>query len=367
MKNWIQNIEEKAGEFFSSHIILICGVLVVVTGAICVTGHGGSWLTPCGAIVGACIAMYQWASDRRVKRSELLNELVTRFSKFDIEKMIHPSDDPDLTVTEPYRAVSEDEGMFDLLTFLSYVCHLYRSYVISKREFSSLQWDIVKVLESDLVYRFVHNVYGGVRIAADRPYHDLLVVGSQYCNDRYQVLYQELIEGKIVEGGHILNRSQEGGAESCDHVSLIDGEKHYKNHLEILNGIFHMGYRGHMRGIARLPDGNSVWFPKYTISDNVKVNETNNWVNVMSNDGVEIMEFWPSRMKIEKDRPTGELRYAFGMNVGLREEYYKFLGVFRLKDGVANRISGQGYYLYERISKELSPEKLEDMVNSIHE
>ena len=152
MKNWIQNIEEKAGEFFSSHVILICGVLVVVTGAICVTGHGGSWLTPCGAIVGACIAMYQWASDRRVKRSELLNELVTRFSKFDIEKMIHPSDDPDRTVTEPYRAVSEDEGMFDLLTFLSYVCHLYRSYVISKREFSSLQWDIVKVLESDLVY-----------------------------------------------------------------------------------------------------------------------------------------------------------------------------------------------------------------------
>ena len=343
----LKYIEDKVSEFVTDHIVLVCLILVLMVAVICITGHGKSWLAYCGAVIGGCVAFYQWIADRRIKRSELLNELIRRFSDFDIEKIVH---------SEDFGVAGVEEDLFDLLTFMSYVCHLYRTNILTKREFASLKWDVVKVLEVQSVFKIVLDAYCEVSKEDDRPYHDLLMIGRECCNEQFKIAYRDLLSGEKDVKIPMTPRAQEESLKTDD-KSLVDkvgSGKKYKNHLEILNGIFNMGYRGHMKGAAKLSENISVWFPKYLSKMPAECNE-NEWVNVLQDDGVTLNEFWPRSHKVGDFHNQGEIRYVFGSKAE-RWDGYLFLGVYRFVGVVKMSGNEKEHYHFERVKCELTEE-----------
>lgn len=44
-------------------------------------------------------------------------------------------------------------------------------------------------------------------------------------------------------------------------MATIVNTKAYRTHLEVLNGVFNLGYKGHQRSWAKIDDNSEVWFP----------------------------------------------------------------------------------------------------------
>lgn len=315
MEKWIRKWEDRIGEVISQNSIIVGVVLFILVVVICVLGRGKSWLLPCGGVIGGCVALYQWYSDRRVKRAELLKELLFKFNEFDIEKLLR---------SEVGVEQSEsDEAYFDLFSFLSYVCHLYRASVLTDGEFSSLKWDIVKVLENKYVLKLLVDAYDGVR-KGDRPYHDLVKVGEENCTELFARLYGQLLYfGKctsedvgIEEGGSAVRQNTD--------VCVVAGMS-FPTHLSVLNGIFHLGYRAHMRGGAVVGKNKLVWFANM-INKVPPVDARDAWYNDWDESKGVIHEYWPSNEG--GSDPKEKVRYAFGKYLGEHGVEYRFLGVF---------------------------------------
>ena len=334
----VQRVEDEFGEWMSANIVLVCTLLIVGVGVLCLTGHGKSWLLPCGGVIGGCMVMYQWYSDRRIKRSELLRELVVEFNKYNVEELLRDGDG-DLAC--------EEETLYDLLTFLTHVCHLKLSLAISKKEYNSLKCDMLKVLQNIYVFNLIKEVYGGCEID-DCPYHDLLKVAARDCKEPFKKAYSSLLKHKLdvevdLEVGHKLTAVKE--REQI--VDWIGSGRTYKNHLEVLNGIFNLGYLAHMRGGARLLNGTIVWFPKFVSEGAAKSVRIGDWSNKLSKDGKVMFEIGFASGKDLKYHVINSLRIVFGMDVGKNETSYRFLGVFKLA-----KIEDQRY-VYELTNEKL--------------
>lgn len=338
MCNRIQRLEDEIGEWMSANIVLVCTLLIAGVGVLCLTGHGNSWLLPCGGVIGGCMVMYQWYSDRRIKRSELLRELVVEFNKYNVEELLRDGDG-DLAC--------EEETLFDLLTFLTHVCHLNLSLVLSKEEYNSLKWDILKVLQNIGVFNLIKEVYNGREID-DCPYHDLLKVAVRDCKEPFKAAYSSLLKHELdvevaLEVGHKLTAVKERG----QIVDWIGSGRTYKNHLEVLNGIFNLGYLAHMRGGARLLDGTIVWFPKFVSEGARESVRIGDWTNELSKDGKVMVEIGFICRKDLKYHVINSRRIVFGMDVGKSETTYRFLGIFKLAKEEGQR------YVYELTNENL--------------
>lgn len=306
MEKWIRSWEDRIGETISQNSILVGVVLVVLVVVICALGYGQSWLVPCGGVIGGCIALYQWHSDRRVKRAELLKELLFKYNEFDIEQLLRSESGTKQSKT--------DEVYFDLFSFLSYVCHLYRSSVLTDREFSSLKWDVVKILENRYVLELISDAYDGTR-KEDSPYHDLVKVGEENCIETFARCY-----GDLVRSGKCTFTDNRGDV-------LISAGDSFPNHLSVLNGVFYLGYRAHRRSVAVVGKNKLVWFANM-INGVPPVGRRAGWYNDWDGSKNILREYWPSNEQGELV-PKDEIRYTFGKYAKERGIEYRFLGVFK--------------------------------------
>lgn len=327
MAKWIHKLGDWIGEWITQNIVVIGFMLTVGVFAICMLGHGRSWLLPCGATLGGCVALYQWCSDRKVKRAELLREILEKLDAINIDSLIDG-------IGEYGGKDGAEAELADALTFLSYVCHLKRSYVLSRREFDSLKWDVVKILEKRETFDVIQDAYrDDKRRSSDMPYYDLVMEGAAYCKAGFAEAYRELLRGKKdVEIRYEEKNKVVYGKRKV--VDFVGSEKCYRAHLDVLNGIFNMGYRAHMRGGARLSSGEIVWFPKYVLDEKMLTDQDKRgWHNVVSENGDSIKEFWSEGEYWADDsyHRNGHVRIVFGMNVSKEADSrsYKFLGVFK--------------------------------------
>lgn len=340
MTKWIHKLGDWIGEWITQNIVIIGILLTVGVFAICILGHGRSWLLPCGATIGGCVALYQWSSDRKVKRAELLREILGKLDALNIDSLTDG-------IGEYGGKDGAEAELADALTFLSYVCHLKRSYVLSRREFDSLKWNIVKILEKERVFDLIRVAYQDEkRRPSDMPYYDLVMEGTANCKAGFAEAYRELLRGKKDVDIRYEEKSKVV-YEERKVIDFIGSEKRYRTHLDVLNGIFNMGYRAHMRGGARLGSGEIVWFPKYVLDEKMLTDQDKRgWHNVVSENGDSIKEFWPEGECWTDDsyHRDGHVRMVFGMNMSKEGDSrsYVFLGVFKQVK------KEKGYYLFER-------------------
>ncbi len=105
----------------------------------------------------------------------------------------------------------------------------------------------------------------------------------------------------------------------------IDG-KTYPDHLAVLNGLFGKDLGQHAVAVSPLRDA-AAWFPHISGDDS---EAPNGYINRISDDGKEILEFWPNKEAGEREL-AGKLcdRVVFAHFLN-RPRGYEFLGVFKV-------------------------------------
>lgn len=341
VRGWYKMVERWLSDY-----ALIVSIVLLIFVAVFSSGCKEKMICNMGAILAVSFAYLQWSTDRGVKRAELLRELISRFSGFHVEAIIH---------NEENEYDGETERMCSLLTFMSYVCQLRRSNVLSEHEFASLKWDFVKILEGGKVCKFIKDAYAQSSRVEDRPYHDLLVELHGNCKTSFRLEYQRLLEccGSEAEGVEI------PPVDTVKKIDFVGSEKRYANHLEVLNGIFNLGYRGHMQGAAMLPNGDAVWFPKYSTGKTPAVGQ-DKWSNFLSADGLELSEYLAeNKVRNKVYYREGMKRYVFGRKMDGRAQQYQFLGVFEVEKEEESKVC-----VFKRTKDSLA---LEDVRNATSE
>lgn len=126
-------------------------------------------------------------------------------------------------------------------------------------------------------------------------------------------------------------------------MATIDNTKAYRTHLEVLNGVFNLGYKGHQRSWAKIDDNSEVWFPTYHSGVVRAPAVCSEWTNIVDDKKGELREYWPTEHDDLPTRSQKVLRYVFGKDLDTKPLAYRFLGVYELTNAT-NRC-----YIYKKV------------------
>ncbi len=399
IKKFSQYCERWFHELLMKNTVLFCcGVTLVGAGCmIFAYGHMRILTTiyAVGAILAASVALIQWASDRRVKRAELVDQLIEKITAIDPNSLM---EDPESGNTNELE--KQDQEFSAKLSFLSYIAYLEATGILSDDEFNALRLDLVRILEHEKVSEMIEEACNGNKDSKYIPYFYLVKYGAENCKSDSVAKYKKILvsrndqphEGRepvsasepqeqllepdnseavtsasenIEHGNEPIEKEtneKEDNMEKQEIIDSVSSGKTYRTHVDVLNGIFKFSYRAHMRAGATLPDGREVWFPKYYDSTIQKPVEGNpaKWVNILdSKEGV-LSEYWPLGAE-----PTGERwdrwnmkpRYVFGMDMSSSPAVYRFIGIYQFDRREENHL------VYKRKDVDLRRDEVERSLN----
>lgn len=337
MKKSIKEIEAFLIEWIPEYALSIAFVLSVI---VCIIQGLNLWtrLTAIGCIFSVIVTLAQWASARRVKRAELVDQLINKLVKIKTNSEEEPMDD----------TTEEAETRVYKLAFLSYVAYLGETHVLSEAEFNALRLDLVSIMENGRIQELIVQACKNGGEGDFVPYKYLVQYGSKYCKKEIAEEYE-----KLFKRSDNMNDKVDVLSDLTDEIDDVSSSKTYKTHLDVLNVIFKFGYSAHMRGAARLPDGSMVWFPNYTVGEKREDagDKTDSWVNVFNEKDNVILEYCPKDYELTdekyKKRHYGR-RFAFGKDLANPQIGYRFLGVYE-SDG-----KGTDYVRYKLVKSSLS-------------
>lgn len=113
------------------------------------------------AIIGAAFGFYQWKKSIRIKRAEYIEKLTEKIrTDNDIKEMVYTLDYGLLWYTSAFHNSGELERKMDkTLSYFSYICYLYSSRLISKKEYAIFKYEIERILTNDQVNKYFYNLY----------------------------------------------------------------------------------------------------------------------------------------------------------------------------------------------------------------
>jgi len=113
-------------------------------------------------VVGGIFAGIQWRVSNKIKRAEFINLIIEklRFDK-DMAQTMYKIDYGESWYNDDFHnANSNLEFEIDkLLSYLSYICYLKETKNISKKEFSVLEYEIVRVCSSHDIESYLWNLF----------------------------------------------------------------------------------------------------------------------------------------------------------------------------------------------------------------
>ena len=347
MKQTIQKFSRYCERWFREllmkHTVLFCCVAALAAVGCTSLAYGHmrilTALYAIGAVLAASVALIQWASDRRVKRAELLDQLIEKITTID-PNSLRGSESRE---SESVKAALQEKELTDKLAFLSYVAYLEATGILSDDEFSALRLDLVRILENRIVLELIVDACRGNKGSKNIPYRYLVQYGALNCEPTSRTEYKALLdirrnvqphEGHGAVAGTELQQQPSEGV-----IDTVSSGRTYATHLDVLNGIFRLGYRAHMRGGATLPDGRVVWFPKYYDSASRKQVEGHpaKWLNILdAKEGV-LSEYWPLAAEPRTTWHKGP-RYVFGMDMSGSPLVYRFLGIYKYERREGNHL-----------------------------
>lgn len=404
MRQTIQKLSQYCERWFhellmKNTVLFCCGVTLVGAGCmIFAYGHMRILTTiyAVGAILAASVALIQWASDRRVKRAELVDQLIEKITTIDPNSLLEVSGSGDTRELE-----KQDQEFSAKLSFLSYIAYLEATGILSDDEFNALRLDLVRILEHEKVSEMIEEACNGNKDSKYIPYFYLVKYGSENCKSTAAGTYKKILASRndqMHEGcesitdsepqeqllkpdnseavnpvAENVERSNEpieketnekaANMETAEVIDTVTSGKTYGTHVDVLNGIFKFSYRAHMRAGATLPDGREVWFPKYydsTRQEPLKGQHPAKWVNILdSKEGV-LSEYWPLGAEPTGERWNGwnkKPRYVFGMDMSRPPYVYRFIGIYQFDRREENHL------VYKRQDVVLRRDEVEHSLN----
>lgn len=372
--------EQHVRESLMKHLVLFCCFVVLVGAGAVYASYGHERIQAAvyatGAILASSVVLIQWESGVRVKRAELVDQLIDKMKTIDPNSLMEECGSGDMIELE-----KQDQDFSAKLSFLSYTAYLEATGILSDDEFNALKLDLVRILEHVKVVGMIEEACNGNNAANKDantgskliPYRYLVKYGAANCKHGSAVRYKEILN-RYESANHVPGNAEqtkdlakEGSDDKApDKDAVIDSVtsgKTYGTHVEVLNGIFKLSYRAHMRGCAALPKGRMVWFPKYYDSSmqvSIKA-PTAEWVNILDSQKGVLSEYWPLGIEMTEerlDRWNKEPRYVFGMDKSRSPGVYRFLGVYQL----AKR--EEDHLVYTRKSDVLRRDEIENLLNS---
>ena len=110
--------------------------------------------------VGGIFALFQWLVSNRIRRAEFIHQIIEklRFHQ-DMADTMHMIDYDDAWYDMSFHG-GELEGKVDsFLAYLSYICYMKKMKIISKKEFSILQYELIRTCQSPCVRHYLWNLY----------------------------------------------------------------------------------------------------------------------------------------------------------------------------------------------------------------
>lgn len=100
------------------------------------------------AIIGAAFGFYQWKKSIRIKRAEYIEKLTEKIrTDNDIKEMVYTLDYGHLWYTSAFHNSGVLERKMDkTLSYFSYICYLYKSRLISKKNLLFLSMKLKEFL-----------------------------------------------------------------------------------------------------------------------------------------------------------------------------------------------------------------------------
>lgn len=112
-------------------------------------------------VVGAVFGYIQWKKSLSIKRAEYIEKLTkTIRTDDDIKEMMYRLDYGHEWYSSSFHDSGELEEKTDkTLSYFSYICYLYKSHLISRKEFDIFKYEIERILTNVQVQRYFYNLY----------------------------------------------------------------------------------------------------------------------------------------------------------------------------------------------------------------
>lgn len=132
-------------------------------------------------IIGGLFAYKQWSTANKTKRSEFINQIIEklRFDKDMVDTMYMVDYDYAWYDDDFHKNGNELEYRIDkLLSYLSYICYLYKIKNIRNKDFCILKYEVHRVCTSPSVQSYLWNLYHFSRVqGTDCSFHYLIEYG----------------------------------------------------------------------------------------------------------------------------------------------------------------------------------------------
>ena len=113
------------------------------------------------ALIGGVFAYFQWRKSISIKKAEYVNGLLEKiYTDSEINEVFYIIDYGKSWYTDKFHDSKDLERKIDkTLSFLSYICYLKYSKIISRNEFSFFEYKIIRLLSNPDAQGYLFNLY----------------------------------------------------------------------------------------------------------------------------------------------------------------------------------------------------------------
>jgi len=116
------------------------------------------------AIIGAMFAIYQWNKSNKIRQAEFINQIIVkiRFDK-DLVETMNMVENKKIWYDKNFYGSEMEIRIDALFSYLTYICYLYDTKIISRKEFSILEYKIKRVCLDRQSREYLLNSYHWAR------------------------------------------------------------------------------------------------------------------------------------------------------------------------------------------------------------
>ncbi len=115
------------------------------------------------SVTGGIVALFQWNDSNKLKRAEYVNALFKEFnSNPNVKQVLYRIDygDDNKWYDENFHNSGELEQSTDMaLNYYSYICYLYETKLIKRKEFEFYRYQVERILKDKQVQNYLYNVF----------------------------------------------------------------------------------------------------------------------------------------------------------------------------------------------------------------
>ena len=112
-------------------------------------------------VLGGFFGFHQWKNSIKIKRAEYLEKLTEKIrTDKDIKEVVYVLDYNSHQWYTPVFHNGEFENKMDKAqSYFSYICYLYQTRLIARKEFEFFKYDIERILMKNQIQNYLYNLF----------------------------------------------------------------------------------------------------------------------------------------------------------------------------------------------------------------